>query len=62
MHAFVYLFVCFVVIIIIIIIIIIIYVYVFSKCTGLSEKRVRFPQGLRLVLYLYFRICYFLYC
>ena len=33
-----------------IIFIIIIYVYVFSTCTGLAEKRIRFPQGLSLVL------------
>ena len=31
------------------IIIIIINVYVFSTCTGLFEKRIRFPQGLSLV-------------
>ena len=49
-------FVCFIIIIIIIIISSSsIYVYVFSKGTGLAEKRIRFPQGLSLVLYLYFR-------
>ena len=44
---------------IIIIIIIIVHVYVFSTCTNLVEKRIRFPQGLSLVLYLYFRIFHF---
>ena len=34
-------------------------VYVSCTCTDLVEKRVRFPQGLSLVLYLYFRIFYF---
>ena len=43
-------------IIIIIIIIIIAYVYMSSMCTDLLEKCLRFPQGLSLVLYLYFRI------
>ena len=47
------------IIIIIIIIIIIVHVYVFSTCTNLVEKRIRFPQGLSLVLYLYFRIFHF---
>ena len=51
----------FIIIIIIIIVVVITYVYVFSTCTGLAEKRLRFPQGLSLVLYLYFRI-FFLYC
>ena len=37
------------------IIIIIINVYVFSTCTGLFEKRIRFPQGLSLL----FRTFYF---
>ena len=27
--------------------------------TGLAEKPIRFPEGLSLVLYLYFRIFYF---
>ena len=35
------------------------YYYVSSMCPDLVEKRVRFPQGLNLVLYLYFRIFYF---
>ena len=35
---------------------IIIYAYVFCKCRGLAEKRIRFPLGLSLVLYLHFRI------
>ena len=43
---------------IIIIIIIIINVYVFSTCTGLVAKRIKFPQGLSLVLYSYFRTLY----
>ena len=47
------------VIIIIIIIVIIVYVYVSSACTDLVEKQVRFPQGMSLVLYFYFRIFYF---
>ena len=42
------LFVCFV-----------IYVCVFSTSSGLAEKRIRLPQGLSFVLYLYFRIFYF---
>ena len=48
-----------IVFIIIIIFIIIVYFYVSSTCTDLVEKLVRFPQGLSLVLYLYFRIFYF---
>ena len=32
---------------------------VFSTCTGLVEKRIRFPQGLSLVLYSYFRTFHF---
>ena len=52
-------FVFIIIIIIIISIIIIVYVYVFSTCTNLVEKRIRFPQGLSLVLYLYFRIFHF---
>ena len=47
---------------IVIIINIIFYVYVFSRCAGLAEKRIRFPQGLSLALYLHFRIFLFLYC
>ena len=35
------------------------FVYVFSAPSGLAEKRIRFPQGLGLVLNLYFRIFYF---
>ena len=45
-----------------IIIVVIIYVYVFSTCTGLADKRMRFPQGLSLVLYSHFRIFLSLYC
>ena len=48
-----------IVFIIIIIFIIIVYFYVSSTCTDLVEKLVRFPQGLSLVFYLYFRIFYF---
>ena len=48
-----------IIIIIVIDIIIIVYVYVSSTWTDLVEKRVRFSQGLSLVLYLYFRIFYF---
>ena len=32
------------------------HVYVFSMRTGLAQKRIRFPQGLSLVLYLYSHI------
>ena len=32
---------------------------VFSTCTGLVEKRIRFPQGLSLVLYSHFRTFHF---
>ena len=49
--------------IIIIIIIIIVYVDVFSTCTDFVEKRVRFTEGLSLVLLMYFRFFFlFLYC
>ena len=39
-----------IIIIIITIIIIIVYVHVSSTCTDLVQKRVRFPQGLSIVL------------
>ena len=58
MHVFVYLFV----LLLLLLLLLLLSLLFMFKCTGLSEKRVRFPQGLRLVLYLYFRICYFLYC
>ena len=48
-----------IIIIIIIIIVVVVYFYVSCTCTDLVEKCVRFPQGLSLVLYLYFRIFYF---
>ena len=56
---FLYIYSIIIIIIIIIDIIIIVYVYVSSTWTDLVEKRVRFSQGLSLVLYLYFRIFYF---
>ena len=40
-------------------IIIIICVYVFPTYTDLAEKRIKFPQDLGLVLYVNFRIFYF---
>ena len=48
-----------IIIIIIIIITVIVYVYVSCMFTDLVEKRIRFPQGLSLVLWLYLRIFYF---
>ena len=48
--------------IVVIIISSIIYVYVFSICTDLAEKRLRYPQGLSLALYMHFRIFKFLFC
>ena len=47
--------------IVVIIISSIIYVYVFSMCTNLAEKRLRYPQGLSLALYVDFRIFKFLF-
>ena len=40
-------------------IIIIICVYVFSTYTYLAEKLIKFPQGLGLLMYVNFRIFYF---
>ena len=38
-----------------------VYVYVFSTCTDSVEKRIRSPQVLSFVLYLYFCILEFFY-
>ena len=35
-----------------------IYVCVFPTYSGLAEERIRFPQGLSLVVHLYFRFFY----